>query len=53
MANAMRIGPILKRFGQVLWIGTVAAGLISYIAAPHLFTADNIAAFLVAAGVGC
>ncbi len=47
MATAARIGPVLKRLGQLLWIGTIAAGVISYIAAPHLFTADNIAAFLL------
>jgi len=47
MAKAARIGPILKRLGQILWIGIAASGVISYIAAPHLFTADNIAAFLL------
>jgi uncharacterized membrane protein YdjX (TVP38/TMEM64 family) len=47
MANAARIGPVLKRLGQILWIGTITAGMISYIAAPQLFTAENIAAFLL------
>lgn len=47
MANATRIGPVSKRLGQIIWIGTVAAGLISYISAPHLFTAENIAGFLL------
>lgn len=47
MAKAAQIGPVLKRLGQVLWIGTIAAGVISYLAAPQLFTADNIAAFLL------
>ena len=47
MSKAARIGPILKRLGQILWIGTIAAGVISYIAAPHLFTAENIAVFLL------
>ncbi|CAN5340258.1 TVP38/TMEM64 family protein [soil metagenome] len=47
MAKAARIGPVLKRLGQILWIGTIAAGVISYIAAPQLFTAENIAAFLL------
>src|SRR5438132_1283963 len=46
MAKAARIGHVLKRLLQILWIGTIAAAVISYIAAPHLFTADNIAAFL-------
>ncbi len=47
MAEAARIDPVFKRLGQVLWIGTLAAGVISYVAAPHLFTADSIAAFLL------
>ncbi len=47
MANAARFGPVFRRLGQVIWIGTAAAGLISYIAAPQLFTAENIAAFLL------
>jgi uncharacterized membrane protein YdjX (TVP38/TMEM64 family) len=47
MAKAARIGPVLKRLGQILWIGTIAAGVISYIAAPHFFTAESIAAFLL------
>lgn len=47
MAKAARIGSVFRRLGQVLWIGTAAAGMISYLAAPQLFTADNIAAFLL------
>lgn len=47
MANAARNGHILKRLVQLIWIGTVAAGAISYLAAPQLFTAENIAAFLL------
>lgn len=47
MAKTARIGPVLKRLGQILWIGCIAAGVTSYIAAPHLFTAENIAAFLL------
>jgi len=47
MAKAARIGPVLKRLGQILWIGTIAAGVISYIAVPQLFTGENIAAFLL------
>src|SRR3954471_10322570 len=47
MATAARIGPVLRRLGQVFWIATISAGVISYIAAPQLFTAQNIAAFLL------
>ncbi len=47
MANAPRLAPTLRRLGQIIWIGSVAAGLISYISAPHLFTAENMAAFLL------
>ena len=47
MAKAARIGLVLRRLIQILWIVTIAAGVISYIVSPQLFTAENIAAFLL------
>ncbi|MEP6787207.1 MAG: VTT domain-containing protein [Acidobacteriota bacterium] len=47
MAKASRLGHVLKRLGQILWIVCIAAGVSSYIVAPQLFTAENIAAFLI------
>lgn len=46
MVNSARIGPVLQRLCQILWIGTAATAMIAYVSAPHLFTAENIATFL-------
>jgi uncharacterized membrane protein YdjX (TVP38/TMEM64 family) len=43
----VKLGHILRRLAQVLWIGTAVGGVITYIAAPHLFTAENIGAALL------
>ncbi len=46
VAHLARAGSILRRTCLTIWLATLAAGLIAYLAAPHLFTADNIAAIL-------
>src|SRR5690348_5724248 len=46
MAKASRFSLVLRRIFLVLWVGVIAACLITYLAAPHLFTAENIATFM-------